>query len=113
VSAVRAQCAARAVADVAAVADPATGVAVYDTFGLPGWSVFGGTSVSAQIISAVYALGGPSTPTTASGLYAAAPTNFFDVTTGSDGTCGSDLCAARVGWDGPTGLGTPDGPAAF
>jgi len=110
----RAQCAGRAVADVAAVADPDTGVAVYDTFDLPGWSVFGGTSVSTQIISAVYALaGGGSGPTGASGLYAASPRGFFDVTTGSDGSCGSLLCTATAGWDGPTGLGTPDGTGAF
>ncbi|HXQ44916.1 MAG TPA: hypothetical protein VN816_09785 [Acidimicrobiales bacterium] len=115
VSAIRTQCAKRAVADVAAVADPDTGVAVYDTFGdLPGWVVFGGTSVSTQIIAAVYGLadGGNGSPG-ASALYAAPSRDFFDVTTGSDGTCGSDLCTAGVGWDGPTGLGTPDGTAAF
>src|SRR6185312_12629349 len=51
-------CARRTVADVAAVADPNTGVAVYDTFRLHpgGWLVFGGTSVSAPIIAGVYAL---------------------------------------------------------
>jgi len=114
VSAVRATCSERAIADVAAVADPDTGVAVYDSFELPGWTVFGGTSVSAQIISALYALGsGPVGAGNASGLYGAAPGNFFDVTSGSDGSCGSDLCTAQSGWDGPTGLGTPDGVAAF
>jgi hypothetical protein len=25
----------------------------------------------------------------------------------------SELCTARVGWDGPTGLGTPNGTGAF
>jgi subtilase family serine protease len=114
VSAVRSACSERAVADVSAVADPDTGVAVYDSFGLPGWSVFGGTSVSAQIISAVYALASaPAGSGNASGLYRAAPGNFFDVTSGSDGTCNSDLCTAQSGWDGPTGLGTPDGAGAF
>jgi subtilase family serine protease len=107
-------CARRAVADVAAVADPNTGVAVYDSYQLPGWVVFGGTSVSTQIISAVYGLAnGPSTSTGASGLYTASPRDFYDITSGSNGTCGSDLCTAGVGWDGPTGLGTPNGPAAF
>jgi subtilase family serine protease len=110
---ITAQCTKRADADVAAVADPNTGVAVYDTFELPGWTVFGGTSVATQIISAVYGLAGGSNGTGASGLYAAAPKNFFDVTSGSDGPCGLDLCMAGPGWDGPTGLGTPDGTGAF
>ena len=106
-------CAKRAVADVAAVADPNTGVAVYDSYGLRGWTVFGGTSVSTQIISGVYALaGGLGSATAASGLYAA-PGDLFDVTSGSNGSCGSDLCNAGVGWDGPTGLGSPNGIGAF
>ena len=103
-------------ADVAAVADPNTGVAVYDSYGLGGWTVFGGTSVATQIISAVYALAGglPSGATGASELYTPAPSPYlFDVTSGSNGSCGSDLCTAGTGWDGPTGLGTPDGTAAF
>jgi len=37
-----------------------------------------------------------------------------DVTTGSNGTCPTlQWCTAIAGWDGPTGLGTPNGPAAF
>src|SRR4051812_9223952 len=50
-------CAARSVADVAAVADPSTGVWVYSSAD-GGWEVFGGTSVSAPIIGAFYALAG-------------------------------------------------------
>jgi len=111
---IQTECPKRSVADVAAVADPNTGVAVYDTYGLSGWTVFGGTSVSAQIISAIYALaGGSGSATGASELYGAAPGDFFDVTSGSNGGCGTDLCTAGVGWDGPTGLGTPDGTGAF
>jgi hypothetical protein len=111
---ITAACGGRAVADVAAVADPATGVAVYDSFELPGWTVFGGTSVSAQIIAAVYGLAANAGAAgTAAGLYAASPTDFFDVSAGNDGACSSDLCTAGPGWDGPTGLGTPDGIAAF
>jgi len=113
VAAIRAECPGRAVADVAAVADPTTGVAVYDTYGLAGWNVFGGTSVSAQIISALYALAPGSGGTSAAALYRASPKDFYDLTAGNDGTCGSDLCTAGVGWDGPTGWGTPDGTAAF
>ncbi|WP_410011379.1 hypothetical protein [Streptomyces nigrescens] len=47
-----------AVADVAAVADPATGLAVYDTYQASGWNVYGGTSASAPFIAGVYALAG-------------------------------------------------------
>src|SRR5262249_35226728 len=50
-------CSKRTVADTSAVADPNTGVSVYDTYGVgTGWMVFGGTSVSAPVIAGVYAL---------------------------------------------------------
>ena len=44
-----------------------------------------------------------------------APADLFDVTEGSNGNgaCGSYLCAAGPGYDGPTGLGTPNGINAF
>jgi subtilase family serine protease len=114
VSTIKGLCTDRAVADVAAVADPSTGVAVYDTYRLPGWTVFGGTSVATQVIAAVYALAqGPTTSSGASALYSAPASDFFDVSTGSNGACGSDLCTAVPGWDGPTGLGSPDGTTAF
>src|SRR5262249_25898842 len=51
-------CSRRAVADVSAVADPNTGVAVYQTYGGSGWAVYGGTSASSPIIASVYALAG-------------------------------------------------------
>jgi subtilase family serine protease len=113
-------CSRRAVADVSAVADPATGVAVYDTT-VPsgttgGWLVFGGTSASSPIIASVYALSGKtgSASTLANALPYANPGALNDVTSGSDGTCSpSQLCHARAGWDGPTGLGTPNGTGAF
>ncbi|HEY7175063.1 MAG TPA: putative Ig domain-containing protein, partial [Micromonosporaceae bacterium] len=107
-------CTRRAEADVSAVADPATGVAVYQTFGASGWVVYGGTSVAAPVIAGVYALAG----TPAAGTYPASypyshTANLFDVTSGSNGTCGAPICTAGTGWDGPTGLGTPNGTAAF
>lgn len=109
-------CAKRAMADVSAVADPNTGVAVYDSTsykGSSGWMVFGGTSASAPIIGSVYGLSGNT-----SGYANAVPYShasaLFDVTSGSNGTCPtSQWCAARVGWDGPSGLGTPNGASAF
>ncbi|MFG3102498.1 carboxypeptidase regulatory-like domain-containing protein [Streptomyces sp. NPDC048182] len=108
-------CARRTVSDVAAVADPLTGVAVYQTYGGPGWAVMGGTSASAPIIAGVYAAAG----TPAAGSYPNSypyfePTALNDVTDGANGTCAPGyLCTATTGYDGPTGLGTPRGTAAF
>ncbi|MFG2824888.1 peptidase S8 [Kitasatospora sp. NPDC048365] len=108
-------CAKRTVADVSAVADPATGVAVYQTYGGSGWAVYGGTSASAPIIAGVYALGGtPSSGSAPASFPYAHTTALFDVTTGSNGSCSpAYLCKAGAGYDGPTGLGTPNGTAAF
>jgi subtilase family serine protease len=109
-------CAMRAVADVSAVANPSTGVAVYDSTafqGLSGWLVFGGTSVAAPIIAAVYGLAGNEANIDNNFPYTHA-SSLFDVTSGSNGSCSpSQLCTARSGWDGPTGLGTPNGTGAF
>jgi subtilase family serine protease len=108
-------CAMRTVADVSAVADPQTGVSVYETFGRRGgWQVYGGTSVASPIIASVYALsGGGWTGPTPQVPYSN-PTALFDVTSGSNGSCGGTyLCTAEVGYDGPTGLGTPDGVGGF
>jgi subtilase family serine protease len=109
-------CSGRTVADVSAVADPATGVAVYDTYGASGWNVYGGTSASSPIIASVYALAGTpgSSTTPASDAYAADSSSLNDVTSGTNGSCGgSYLCTAGTGYDGPTGLGTPSGTGAF
>jgi subtilase family serine protease len=110
-------CARRTVADVSAVADPNTGVAVYDSFryqGASGWLVFGGTSVAAPVVASVYADAGNAGAT----LYGSYPysqtSSLNDVTAGSNGSCGgSYLCTSGIGFDGPTGLGTPSGLGAF
>ncbi|MBV9486607.1 MAG: hypothetical protein JO246_11165 [Frankiaceae bacterium] len=121
-------CAKRTVADVSAVADPATGVAVYDSTpdstGNAGWLVFGGTSVSAPIIASVYALaGGVTASVSGASLAYSHAGSLFDVTTGANGSCSGGLlgggsakkylCTAQAGYDGPTGLGTPNGVGAF
>jgi subtilase family serine protease len=110
-------CARRTVADVSAVADPNTGVAVYDTFHLPrggGWLVFGGTSVSAPIIGGVYALAGNASSINYGSYSYSHLSSLFDVVSGSNGTCGgSYLCTGLLGYDGPTGNGTPNGTGAF
>ena len=109
-------CTRRTIADVAAVADPDTGVAVYDTYQANGWAVYGGTSVASPIIAAVYALAG--TPARgsypASYPYAHASSELNHVTSGSNGSCSpAYLCTAGPGYNGPTGLGTPNGYTAF
>ncbi|MGW1257815.1 putative Ig domain-containing protein [Streptomyces sp. NPDC002513] len=108
-------CAKRMEADVSAVADPATGVAVYDTYGGSGWAVYGGTSASAPIIAGVYALAGTPGSADYPAKYPYSHTsNLYDVTSGSNGSCSTSyFCTARTGYDGPTGWGTPNGTSAF
>jgi hypothetical protein len=75
--------------------------------------VFGGTSVSSPIIGAVYAMSGNTAGYPASYTWAHA-SSLNDVTSGSNGTCPTAVwCTAGTGWDGPTGLGTPNGTSAF
>ena len=108
-------CPGRTIADVSADADPNTGVAIYDSFDSNGWGVDGGTSVAAPLIASVYALAGTPAANSypASYPYAAA-TALNDVTAGSNGSCTHTyICTAGPGYDGPTGLGTPDGVSAF
>jgi subtilase family serine protease len=108
-------CSKRTIADVAAVADPKTGVTVYNTFaGDPGFEVFGGTSVAAPIIAAVFALAGNGASINDASFAYSHSSSLFDVTKGKNGTCGgSYLCTGKAGYDGPTGLGTPNGTGAF
>jgi hypothetical protein len=112
-------CGNRALADVSAVADPNTGVGVYDSFGFGGWNVAGGTSVASPIIASTYALAGDPDQWAGAGPFAASypyahPSRLFDVTAGANGNCNpAVLCTAGAGWDGPTGLGTPNGVIAL
>ena len=136
-------CANRTLTDVSAVADPNTGVAAYSSYACLGifacWGVVGGTSVAAPIVASVYALAGHTSPTTgtcggyqycANYTYRQPTTSFSDVSSGSNGTCGTSssptwyLCNGVgvnntspyngvAGYDGPTGLGTPNGTAGF
>jgi hypothetical protein len=94
--------------DVSAVADPYTGIAVYDTAaGETGWTVIGGTSLASPLVASIFAVtgraaAGPSFPYQHSAA-------FWDVTSGSNGTCSpAYFCTAEVGYDGPTGVGTPN-----
>jgi hypothetical protein len=113
----------RADADVSAVGDPYTGLDVYDSTpagsGDPtGWGVWGGTSASSPIVAAEFALAGGARGVglPARTLYAhlGEGSALYDVTKGSNGSCGgASVCAARTGYDGPTGVGSPVGLSAF
>jgi hypothetical protein len=107
-------CSRRTVADVSAIADPNTGVAVFAPLSdlASDWLVFGGTSVAAPLVAGVYGVNGGAVKF-GSDPYAHT-SSLFDVVSGSNGRCSpSYLCTARSGYDGPTGLGTPNGIAAF
>jgi subtilase family serine protease len=107
-------CSKRTVADVSAVADPNTGVAVYGPTGRSrsGWMVFGGTSVAAPLIAGLYGVNDTGVTYGSDPYYQSSA--LYDVVSGSNGSCGgSYLCTAGAGYDGPTGLGTPNGVAAF
>jgi subtilase family serine protease len=120
-------CAKRMETDVSAVADPNTGVSVYGPSPLGSgstWLTFGGTSVGAPLIAGIYGVAGgwpgssTSTPYAAQYLYDSGSTSLHDVTSGTNakksGLCSpSYYCTARVGYDGPTGYGTPYGLTAF
>ncbi|MFT3699217.1 MAG: S53 family peptidase [Kofleriaceae bacterium] len=102
-------CSMKASTDIAAVGDPQTGVAVYHAAN-GGWTVIGGTSAAAPLVAGIWAGTGNGRHT--SGEYIKDNKNrLYDVTTGSNGTCGTALCTAGVGWDGPTGYGTPNASA--
>ncbi len=109
----------RGVADVSADADPSTGVAVYDSTpysGQIGWWQVGGTSLASPIIAGTYVLGGGVLPNTlASSLVYAnnTPFNFHDIISGSNGFCGTSMCQAGIGYDGPSGVGSPNGISGF
>jgi hypothetical protein len=97
---------------------------VKDGGAVPNWIAPGGTSVATPIIASLYALAataaGPArypVPHTYPAAYPYAHRGaFFDVTSGANGSCEPSrayLCTARAGYDGPTGLGSPDGIGGF
>ncbi|HVX53248.1 hypothetical protein [Nocardioides sp.] len=95
----------RAVSDLAALADPNTGMMFYRA---GSWWSAGGTSLAAPIIASLYALAG--NHTSPMSIYQNDASGFVDVASGSTGSCSpSVLCNAGPGWDGPTGLGSPSG----
>lgn len=114
-------CAMRTIADVSAVADPNTGVAVFGPANsrTSAWLVFGGTSVAAPLIAGVYGNVVNSSQFPYGRFLYGNSSALTDVTSGSNGSCGAVgsstyyLCNAVGGYDGPTGLGAPNGFAPF
>jgi hypothetical protein len=113
----------RSVADVGAIANPYTGVNIYDSTvnpsGYPtGWGVWGGTSLASPVLAAEFGLAGGShgVEFPAQTLYShiGQSSALYDVTSGHNGSCtGASSCQARAGYDGPTGVGSPVGLSAF
>jgi hypothetical protein len=110
--------------------------------GEKGWAAIGGTSVASPIIASIFALAGGAQGVAypAQLLYENLqqnPASLHDVTVGSNGEClkkfhkntgvsgctsaedaqnscpGRLICLAAPGYDGPSGVGTPNGLSAF
>ena len=109
-------CTYRTMNDVSAVAME---VSEYDSYGYGGWFTVGGTSVSSPLIGGVFGLAGNASSLDAGKKFWSLKKKvrkkaLWDITSGSNGSCGgSYLCTAGVGYDGPTGWGTPKGIKAF
>jgi MYXO-CTERM domain-containing protein len=97
-------CSARVAADVAAVGDD---VSVYNA----GWGRASGTSCASPFVAALFARLGLAGK--ANDFFYANGSVFYDITSGNNdpkSVCTDPiLCNAGVGWDGPSGLGTPNG----
>ncbi|PWU23354.1 peptidase S8 [Candidatus Cerribacteria bacterium 'Amazon FNV 2010 28 9'] len=114
-------CKKRTVVDVSADADPSTGVAVYDTVKFQnksGWFTVGGTSLAAPLVAAVYAQSTGIKSSTYANSVPYADVSYtktlHDIVTGAnDQSCSSYLCEGAKGYDGPSGLGSPNGISAF
>ncbi len=103
----------RGIPDVSFDANPSTGVSVYDSTRYQfqsGWFTLGGTSVGAPNWAGILAAGAAAGKTALQGdaaVYSGGySTNLRDITSGSNGTCGTD-CTAGTGYDLVTGLGSP------
>jgi streptogramin lyase len=109
-------CSKRTDGDVAAVAACESPLSIYDSYEREGWFVECGTSAASPIVSGVEALSTSEARKDGAELFGKleGKGKLFDVTEGHNysvlnGSCGSYLCEAKIGYDGPTGNGTPDG----
>jgi len=117
-------CAYRTMNDVSAVADPATGVAEYDTYnsGYGDWFIAGGTSIGSPLLAGIFGLAGNAAQQDGGKTFWATKheikQDLFVISSGSDGSCSPRyLCTAGTNeygnYSGPAGWGTPNGIGAF
>ncbi|MHB8465154.1 MAG: S53 family peptidase [Acidimicrobiales bacterium] len=110
-------CPHRMVSDVSAVADPSTGVAVYNTFvahGGGGWTTTGGTSASSPLLAGIIGLAGNGSTMHGAAYPYAHRNGIRDIQGGYNKRgCGDYTCRGDIGFDGPTGLGSPIGIAGL
>ena len=92
-------CGTRATADVSAIADPNNGVYIYDTFNDKGGLEAGGTSASAPIIAATFALAGGTANATSS-----ATIPWSNSSNGCLNTVGNKSYTFQSGLGSPNGL---------
>jgi MYXO-CTERM domain-containing protein len=96
-------CKGRAASDTAAVADADNSPLIIFNAGQE--QLVGGTSAASPLVAGIFAVTGNAKQTNT--FIYANTTAFNDVTSGTNGSCGTALCTAGTGWDGPTGIGTP------
>lgn len=108
----------RGVPDVSYDADPNTGVPAYNSHScgncFTGWGQWGGTSIGAPQWAALFAIANSQRKAAGKAkltqpnviLYPVAEGDYHDVTSGTNGSCGT-LCTAKTGYDFVTGIGSP------
>jgi subtilase family serine protease len=100
----------RGVPDIAAVADPATGVWIYDS-GNGGWFIVGGTSVAAPLLAGIVNSSGHFYASSAAELtkiYQSSASNAANYTTAATGYCGPQAAFTVIaGWNPCLGVGSP------
>jgi subtilase family serine protease len=99
----------RGVPDISSVADPYTGLYVYDS-GNGGWYIVGGTSAAAPTLAGIVNAAGhfaTSTNAELTTVYENMAKDFTDITWGMCGLSMGD--SAVKGWDFCTGVGSPKG----
>jgi hypothetical protein len=103
-------CSHRTTNDVAAVGACLSPLSIYDSYAEPGWINECGTSASTPIVAGVEGLANNAFREAGAEAFWRTGGHLFDVSVGQNaGGCGTYLCAAQIGFDGPTGWGTPDG----
>jgi len=109
----------RGVPDVAYDGNPDTGVPAYNSYTCAGacytgWDQWGGTSIGTPQWAALFAIANSSRHAASKSrlttpqvdLYPVAEGDYHDITSGTNGSCGT-LCTAKTGYDYVTGLGSP------